>query len=152
MFAIDTHDLFAKADSKVSFNSKLKLINYSNYYRWIFATLAFLSLNGFNYMGTNNVRDFFGPSQQVIELINELTRAENRLLESYFDLKASYYIDPAQLYTHQYFADIKIHLNTTASTWSAIASKITAVLSPYDPSFRSDFRNLLVSNVCSLSA
>lgn len=39
-----------------------------------------LGINGFNYLATSDVRDIFGPSKMVIELVNALMRGENRLL------------------------------------------------------------------------
>ncbi len=85
MFAIDTYEIFQKHENtKITPSTKLKLINYSSYYRWIFILIVFFGFNGFNYFATTKVRDFFGPSKNVIHLINNLMRSENRLLETYF--------------------------------------------------------------------
>ena len=69
--------------SKISSISKIKLINYSSYYKWIFVVLLLLAFNGFNFLATENIRFISKPTKDVMELVNALMRGENRLLEAY---------------------------------------------------------------------
>lgn len=80
IFSIDTHDIGKVDLSKISSVSKIKLINYSTYYRWIVIVALLFAINGFNYLSTHNVRVIFDPSKTVMELVNALMRGENRLL------------------------------------------------------------------------
>jgi hypothetical protein len=91
VFDIDTYDLFHRNDSgKAALTTKIKFINYENYYKWVFILLLFLLLNALNYYATSGIRDFFPVSQTVISSINSLMRSENKILEGYFDLRAAY--------------------------------------------------------------
>ena len=44
------------------------------------------------------------------------------------------------------------HLNASGLMWDEVANQLTGVLSSYDPSFRDNFINSLVTNVCTYSA
>lgn len=76
IFSIDTYDLFHKNDNaKAGHNNKIKLINYENYYKWIYIFIILCLVNGINYIATLQIRDFFAPSQDVVTLIAGLVRA-----------------------------------------------------------------------------
>lgn len=97
--------------SKISSISKIKLINYSSYYKWIFVVLLLLAFNGFNFLATENIRFISKPTKDVMELVNALMRGENRLLEAYFDLKADYYLNNPQGFTEEFFDKVQKHLD-----------------------------------------
>lgn len=80
IFEIDTYDLFHRNDPNKSNSSKIRFINYENYYKWIFILLIFCLLNALNYVATSQIRDFFPSSETVIREVNDLMRSENRLL------------------------------------------------------------------------
>lgn len=81
LFSIDTYDLFHRSEgARPSLSSKIRFINYENYYKWISIILVLLLANGLNYLATLQIRNFFTPSQIVIAEINDLMRSENKLL------------------------------------------------------------------------
>lgn len=98
VFGIDTYDLFHKNDSgRGGLSSKIRFMNYENYYKWLFILLLFVLANAINYITNMQVRNFFPVSQAVIYQVNNLMRSENQLLEGYLDIRSAYSLDPTLL-------------------------------------------------------
>jgi hypothetical protein len=72
VFAIDNHELSKVEEGRFSSFSKVRLINYNKFYRWIVTLTVFLFINGLNYLSTSNIRNFFDPSIEIIDKTNRL--------------------------------------------------------------------------------
>lgn len=132
--------------------SKVKLINYGNYYRWIFIVALFSVLNAMNYLNNNQIRTTVGPSNTLIRLIDSLMRGENRLLESYFELKANYYLDNPQGMNLQFFTQVQKHIDDSGKDWNYYASELSILLVEYSPALQGKFMSALADNICVLAA
>jgi hypothetical protein len=153
VFEIDTYDLFHKNDlAKNGISSKIKFINYENYYKWIFILLLFALLNTVNYLATQQVRNFFPDSQLVITQINDLMRSENKLLESYFNLRAAYSLNPTKYANQTLYDQLIGYLNETDTKFNSVANTLTTSFSQYDPNYETNFVNTLVASICQLTA
>jgi hypothetical protein len=151
VFAIDSQEVSKVEDGRFSSFSKVKLINHDRYYHWVAILVFVMAFNGFNYLATDNIYQFFHPSTQIIDKVNLLMRGENRLLEGYFELKANYYLNPST-FSPAVFSQIEAHLSEYGRNWTFFANDLAYSLDNYDPSFSTNFNNILVSNICNLSA
>jgi len=57
-------------DEKITSNSKFRLLNYNNYYSWIVILLIVCITNAMSFLAVYDLRNFFGPSQKIVEQIN----------------------------------------------------------------------------------
>ena len=78
-------------------------------------------------------------------------RKSNRKIETYFDLKTTFYLHPNAI-SEEYLSNLKIHLNSSLTTWNEVATNLTIALSSYDPHFENNFKNALITDVCKLSS
>ena len=91
--------------------SKVRLVRYSKYNKWVPILIIFLILNGFNYLINDNIQKFIAPSQTVFDDLNSLMRGENRLIEGYLDLKQQYYLNTSN-FTPEFFDQVTFHLDS----------------------------------------
>jgi hypothetical protein len=114
--------------------------------------LLFCLFNTINYLATAQIRNFFSSSQTVITEISQLMRSENKIFENYFDLRAAYSLDPDRYLNDTLYRKLIATLNETDTNFNSVANKLTVIFSQYDPNYEANFVNVLVGNICRLSA
>lgn len=152
IFEIDTYDLFHRNDPNKTNSTKIRFVNYENYYKWIFILIVFCLLNSLNFLATSQIRDFFPSSQAVISEVNGLMRSENKLLENYFNLRTAYSLDPNKYINQSLYDKLILTLNQTETKFNSVANRLTTIFRTYDPDYQQNFVNSLVNSVCKLSA
>lgn len=108
-------------------------------------------LNIFFGVMLNTIKNLFGPIDLMMKNVNNLMDSENYLIEAYLDVKAKFIIEENFINLDpEFFEDFLESQQSIEVIFNKISVESLDLFSNYDETYKTDFINLLVKDICEL--